>query len=344
MRKSDDLRVAVLGVGEMGSLHAKLLSTRVRGASVSVVSDPEQGKAMQVADAVGARVAVDPFSAIDAQDVDAVVIASPGPAHEAQVMACLERGKAVLCEKPLTVEADASYRIAKAEDALGKSLVQVGFMRRFDPEYVKLRQMIVSEELGPALMLHLVHRNVAGPEGFTSEMALTSSVVHEADTVRFLLGEEIKAVTVHCGTATSRAGPGVSDPMLVLFETESGRLADVEIFIRTGVAYEVRTELVAENGTARIGLGANVVTSGPTNRWGGLLASGFVERFGLAYEEELRCWVRAVGTGTLEGASAWDGYAAQAVCEAGLEALRTGGRAEVALFERPSASSRVAPA
>jgi myo-inositol 2-dehydrogenase / D-chiro-inositol 1-dehydrogenase len=116
MRNSDDLRVAVLGVGEMGSFHAELLSTKIRGASVSVVSDPEQGRAEQVADAVGARVEVDPFRAIDAQDVDAVLIASPGPVHEAQVMACLERGKAVLCEKPLTVEADASYRIAKAED------------------------------------------------------------------------------------------------------------------------------------------------------------------------------------------------------------------------------------
>jgi myo-inositol 2-dehydrogenase / D-chiro-inositol 1-dehydrogenase len=269
--------------------------------------------------------------------VDAVVVASPGPSHEAQVMACLERGKAVLCEKPLTVEAEASYRIAKAEDARPQKLLQVGFMRRFDPEYVKLRQMIASEDLGRALMLHLVHRNVGGPEGYTSEMALTSSVVHEADTVRFLLGEEINAVSVHRGTATSQAGPGVSDPMLVLFETASGLLADVEIFIRTGVAYEVRTELVAENGTARTGLGTGVVTSGPTNRWGGHLASGFIERFGTAYEEELRSWVSATRAGTVEGAGAWDGYVAQAVCETAAEALRTGRRTEVALLERASA-------
>jgi len=335
MRKSDELRVAVVGVGLMGSLHVKLLSSKIRGASVSVVSDLEQGKAREVASAVGARTEVDPFSAIDAQDVDAVVLASPSPVHEAQVMACLERGKAVLCEKPLTVEAQASYRIVKAEDALGKRLVQVGFMRRFDPEYMKLRQMILSEELGPALMLHLVHRNMAGPEGFTSELAVTDSLVHEVDSVRFLLGEEINAVTVHRGIATSRAEPGVSDPMLVLFETESGRLAEVEIFIWTGVAYEVRTELVAENGTARIGLDTNVVTSGPRNRWGGVLTSTFVERFGLAYEAELQSWVNAAGTGTVSGASAWDGYAAQAVCEAGLEALRSGGRAEVVLLARP---------
>ena len=335
MHEPGELKVAVIGVGLMGSLHVKLLSSKIRGASVSVVSDPEQGKAREVASGVGARMEVDPFEAIGAQDVDAVVLASPGPVHEAQVMACLERGKPVLCEKPLTVEAEASYRIVKAEDALGKGLVQVGFMRRFDPEYVKLRQMIVSEDLGPALMLHLVHRNMGGPEGFTSEMAVMNSVVHEVDSVRFLLGEEIKAVTVHRGIATSRAEAGVSDPMLVLFETESGRLAEAEVFIRTGVAYEVRTELVAENGTARIGLDTNVVTSGPGSRWGGVLTPTFVERFGLAYEEELRSWVNAAGTRRVTGASAWDGYAAQAVCEAGLEALRSGGRAEVALSSRP---------
>jgi myo-inositol 2-dehydrogenase / D-chiro-inositol 1-dehydrogenase len=333
--KKGDLNVAVLGVGMMGSLHAGLLSNRIKGARLRVVSDPRSERALTVATELGARVEEDPLAAIEARDVDAVVIASPGPVHEQQVMKCVESTKPVLCEKPLTTHAEGSYRIVKCEQSLGLRLVQVGFMRRFDADFQRLRQMIVSKELGLPLMLHLVHRNVDAPEGFTSPMAITESVVHEVDTIRFLLNEEISSVMVYRGYPSSRAPSGVADPMLILFETESGRLADVEIFVRSAVAYEVRAELVAENGTARTGLETNSARSGPGNRWGGALPQSFVERFGPAYQQELQTWVDSARTGTIRGASAWDGYAAQAVCEAGVEALRSGTRQKVGLLACP---------
>ena len=87
-----DLRIAVLGVGMMGAFHADALSRRIRGARVTVVSDFFADKAAEVADRVGARVVADPIEAINADDVDAVLIASPGAAHDEQVNACLDRG------------------------------------------------------------------------------------------------------------------------------------------------------------------------------------------------------------------------------------------------------------
>ena len=166
-------------------------------------------------------------------------------------------------------------------------------------------------------------------------MMIRDSVVHEVDVVRFLLDEEITAVSVHKPTATSKAPEGVSDPMLVIFETESGRIATDEIFVRTGVAYEVRTEVVGENGTAIIGLDHNLVRTGTDGRWGGAITPGFVERFGAAYHTELQHWVDAARRGTIDGPGAWDGYAAVAVCEAGAEAVRTGQRVQVAMAARP---------
>ena len=123
--------------------------------------------------------------------------------------------------------------------------------------------------------------------------------------------------------------------MLVVFETESGRIATDEIFVRTGVAYEVRTEVVAENGSAIIGLDQNLVRKTTDGRWGGSLSPGFVERFGDAYHTELQRWVNAARQGTIDGPGAWDGYAAVAVCEAGVEAVRTGRRVEVQMGARP---------
>ena len=332
----DELRVAVIGVGLMGSHHARTLTQEVAGARVIVVNDFSHERAAAVAEATGtARVEDDPFAAIGAPDVDAVVIASPGPAHENQVLACLQRGIPVLCEKPLTTDIESAHDVLLREAGLDRPLIQIGFMRRFDTEYAQLRALISDGGLGNPLMVHCTHRNadVSGP--FDSEMMIRDSVVHEVDVVRFLLDEEIATVEVRKTTPTSAAPAGVSDPMLVLFETASGRIATDEIFVRTGVGYQVRTEVVGENGSATIGLEQHLIRTGTDGRWGGAVSPGFITRFGDAYRRELQHWVAAARRGTIDGPGAWDGYAAVAVCEAGVEAVGTGGRVPVRMGPRP---------
>jgi myo-inositol 2-dehydrogenase/D-chiro-inositol 1-dehydrogenase len=321
---SDELRIAVLGVGMMGAFHVDTLSKRVRGAQVSVVNDFMADKAAEVAGAIGARAEGDPIAAINDPDVDAVLIASPGDAHAEQLNACLDRGIPVLCEKPLTTDIGSAYAIVQKERALGRQLIQVGFMRRFDPEYAALRKLIGEGELGRPLIVHCAHRNAAVGDHFNSEFMIRDSVVHEVDSVRFLLDDEITSIEVIKGAATGSAPHGTHDPMLVIFETESGAIVTDEIFVRTGVAYEVRTEVVGEKGSAFIGLDQNLQLKSTDGRWGGKITPSFLERFGRAYEIELQRWVEAAKAGTIDGPSAWDGYAAVAVCEAGVQALRSG--------------------
>src|SRR5215216_6795521 len=200
-----DLRIAVLGVGMMGAFHVDALTRRVRVAEVSVINDSFPEKAQQVAAQVCARVVGDPIEAINDPDIDAVLIATPGAAHEAQVNACLDRSIPVLCEKPLTTDVPSAYAIAQKEKAIGKRLVQVGFQRRFDAEYAALKKLITSGDLGNPLMLHCTHRNPAVGDHFTSEFMIRDSVVHEVDVARFLLDEELASVQVVGGLATSRA-------------------------------------------------------------------------------------------------------------------------------------------
>ena len=333
----EQLRIAVLGVGMMGAFHVDALSRGVRGAQVSVINDFFLDKAEQVAAPIGARVVGDPIEAITHPEVDAVLIATPGAAHEEQVNACLDRGIPVLCEKPLTTDIASAYRIVQKEAALGRRLIQVGFMRRFDAEYVALRQLIADGGLGNPLMVHCTHRNPAVGDHFTSEFMIRDSVVHEVDAARFLLDEEITSVEVIRGLATAIAPEGTSDPMLVIFETESGRVVTDEIFVRSQVGYEVRTEVVGEKGSALIGLDQNLQVKGTDGRWGGAITPSFVERFGAAYDTELQRWVDAARAGSVDGPGAWDGYAAVAVCEAGVEALRTGDKVTVAMDPPPAA-------
>ena len=101
------------------------------------------------------------------------------------------------------------------------------------------------------------------------------------------------------------------------------------------MAYEVRTELVAERGNAMIGLASGPVVARVGGVRGPRLSPGFIERFGSAYDAELHRWVRAARRGTIDGPGTWDGYAAVAVCAAGVEAVRTGERVPVDLWARP---------
>jgi myo-inositol 2-dehydrogenase/D-chiro-inositol 1-dehydrogenase len=331
-----DLRIAVLGVGMMGADHVARITARISGARVAVVNDYMSEKAAEVAAAVpGARVANDPFDAIADEDVDAILLATPGPTHEKQLLACLEQGKPVLCEKPLTTDSASSLEVVRREAALGTPLIQVGFMRRFDPEYQQLKMLIDGGELGQPLVMHCAHRNPAVPPTFDSEMIVRDSLVHEVDVTRFLLGEEIVAVQIIKPMPNRGAPRGLQDPQIAIFKTASGRHVDVELFVTTGVAYEVRTEVVGELGSATIGLDIGLVRKSAPGSWGGRITPGFRERFASAYDIEVQRWVDAVRSGVnVDGPTAWDGYAAAAVCEAGVRSLETGERVDVDLAER----------
>jgi myo-inositol 2-dehydrogenase/D-chiro-inositol 1-dehydrogenase len=334
-----DLRIAVLGVGMMGADHVARITSRISGAQVAVVNDYLPEKAAEVAAAVpGARVTNDPLDAIAADDVDAILLATPGPTHEKQLLACLEQGKPVLCEKPLTTDSTSSLEVVRQEAALGRPLIQVGFMRRFDPEYQQLKALIDGGELGQPLVMHCAHRNPTVPPGFDSAMVVKDSLVHEVDVTRFLLGEEIASVQIIKPMSNRDAPRGLQDPQIAIFQTVSGRHVDVEVFVTTGVAYEVRTEVVGELGSATIGLDIGLVRKSAPGTWGGRITPGFRERFGTAYDIEIQRWVDAVRSGVnVDGPTAWDGYAAAAVCEAGVRSLETGERVDVELAERVSA-------
>jgi myo-inositol 2-dehydrogenase/D-chiro-inositol 1-dehydrogenase len=172
-------------------------------------------------------------------------------------------------------------------------------------------------------------------------MVVRDSLVHEVDVTRFLFDEEITSIQIVKPSANPSAPEGLADPQIAILRTASGRHVDVELFVTTGVAYEVRTEVVAEKGSAMIGLDVNMVRKTAAGTWGGQITPGFRERFGQAYDTEFQRWVDAVRRGgstgdVIDGPGAWDGYAASAVCEAGVESLNSGLPVEVKMVSRDS--------
>ena len=329
------LNVGVIGTGNIGTDHIGKLSGRIAGARVSAVFDVDSERAASVAQQVGAKSLGSALEVVESADVDALVLASPGHLHADQVLACLAAGKPVLCEKPLATTSADCRRVLEAEVALGRRLVQVGFMRRYDPAYREVKTAIDTGAIGEPLMVHAIHRNPTVPDSFTSDMSMTDSVVHEFDTFRWLLGQEIAAVTLLAGKRSPRAGAGLErDPQLVLMEMADGTLVGVESFVACQYGYDVRCEVVGSEGTVTL---ENPTGSALTAR--GARASAVPAdwrvRFSTAYHVELQEWVDGLATGTVSGPSSWDGYAATAVGEAAVRALQTRERVAVALGDRP---------
>jgi len=330
------VRVGVIGTGMIGEDHIRRMTAVLAGAAVTAITDVDKDRAAAVAErfgiqavhATGRDVIADP-------GVDAVLVASWGPAHEEYVLASIAAGKPVFCEKPLATTPEACARILEAEAAAGRRLVQVGFMRRYDAGYRALKAAAGDGSIGAPLLAHMAHRNPAVPPTVTSEMAINDSVVHEIDVTRWLLGEEITAVMILAPRRSRFAAEGLQDPMVVVFRTASGVLVDDELSVNVRYGYDIQCEVVGETGNARLANGGAVAVTGEHGRATAVPADWRV-RFADAYDEEFRAWIADVAAGRPPGGpSSWDGYAAAVVAGAAVRALRAPGWTDVPLRDRP---------
>lgn len=332
------IRIGVIGTGMIGSDHVTRLSSQVVGSTVTAVFDVATERAQQVAVSVGATAHPTWEALVAAEDVDAVLIASPGELHPDQAIACIEAGKPVLCEKPIATTTAEAQRVLDAEVAVGKRLVTVGFMRRYDVGYVDVKQAMTDGTIGEPLLAHAMHRNASVPDTFRGEMSMTDSVVHEFDTFRWLFDSEISAVTVLPVKKSPLGSPELRDPQIVIFDMAGGEVVTVESFVNCQYGYDVRCEIVGSLGTVSLDNPRTTVVIGGAGR-GEKVPADWRERFGPAYVNELQAWVAALaaGDGVPDGAATtWDGYAATAIAEAAVTSYAKGAKVEIELVDKPA--------
>ncbi len=329
------IRIGLIGAGGMGRAHVERIEQELAGGTVVAVADVNVEGARAVAEPLGAKAYATGAELIADPDVDAVLIATFGKVHAPDVLAAIEAGKYVLCEKPLVTTTQDALRVLEAEQRAGKKLVTVGYMRRFDKGYQQMRAALVAGEHGYATLVHCRHRNPSVPENYTTRNMIDDTASHEIDICRYLLGEEITRVRVEAPRATSHRFEHLQDPLVIVAYTESGVRIDDEVNVNLQWGYSIECELVMETGTIRLGDQEQTYIrdmSGNRNP----ICRSHIDRFHDAFNAEVQQWIRAVERDQHTGSSAWDGYAAVAVVEAALTSLDNGGgEVAVQMITRP---------
>jgi myo-inositol 2-dehydrogenase/D-chiro-inositol 1-dehydrogenase len=213
--------------------------------------------------------------------------------------------------------------------------VQVGYMRRYDAQYRAMKSAVHSGEIGAPLLMHAAHRNPSVPPHFTSDMIINDSAVHDIDVARWMFDDEIASVAVLKPRQNRKAAASLDDPLVLLLEMAGGVLVDVEVMLNAAFGYDIRGEVVCEDGTVELSESAGVIAKRAGTHYGRVPAD-WAQRFVRAFDTEFQGWVDAVTAGGTTGPSAWDGYAATVACDTAAAALRSGDREVVELREKPA--------
>ena len=334
------LKIGIVGCGAIGKDHCRRLINNIAGCTVVAVSDYVAEAADETAKQYGIKsYGNDCDGMIKDPEVEAVVITSIDPTHHDYVMKTLAEEKWCFCEKPLAQNAKDCEEIMAREQELGKKLVQVGFMRRYDTGYAEMKRIISSGEIGKPILIKAAHRNVSQGPGFKTENGITNVAIHELDICRWLLDDEYEDGQV-VKVRQSSNSKEYDNPQVVLLRTKNGCFIDVEVQVADGYGYDIQCEVVCENGTVKLPDPYAVVRRSrpdPNNLPGENMPImvNWKDRFIDAYDIEFNDWVSAVHAGEFRGPSAWDGYVACVAGDALNESRGTSQFRKIDTIEKP---------
>jgi myo-inositol 2-dehydrogenase/D-chiro-inositol 1-dehydrogenase len=323
------IRVGVIGAGRIGRLHAELLARRVPGASVGAVYDVRRPLALALAGELGVPVAHSVEEMMES-DIDAVAVCSSADTHVELMVAAAQAGKAVFCEKPVSLDLEELERGLEAVQRSGVPF-QVGFNRRFDPAHASVREAVAAGRIGDPLVVRISSRDPEPPPldyVRTSGGLFLDMMIHDYDMARFVTGSEVVEVFARGGVRMQPelAEAGDIDTALVTLVHASGCLTAIDNCRHTAYGFDQRVEVfgsagvaASENPPAHTGVVATA-----EGAWRPTLPHFFLERYLSSYELEWLAFIAAVRDGTEPPVGGEDARAPLVIGMAAGRSLREG--------------------
>jgi myo-inositol 2-dehydrogenase/D-chiro-inositol 1-dehydrogenase len=324
------LRIAVIGAGRIGKIHAGNVARHPRARLVAVV-DPVEAAAKALAEAHGSQWTTQPKDLIAGKEIDAIVVGSPTNTHIDLIDQAAAAGKAVLCEKPIDLDID---KVNRCLEHLARRPVplQLGFNRRFDPSAAALKRAIVSGEVGSVRQVIISSRDPGPPP--LSYVASSGGIfrdmtIHDFDMGRWLLGEEPVEVFA---SASRLVDPQVAkyddfDTAMVVMRTASGKQCHINNCRQASYGYDQRLEVL---GSAGMLMNDNLRPttlrrySAQSTEVHDPLLNFFLERYADSYRNELDAFVEAVLDKKPVPVSGEDGKRALMLADAAVESAKIG--------------------
>ena len=323
----EPLRIGVIGTGRIGRMHAGYIAHQTPRATLSAVSDVDAGSAAGVAASFG-------VPAVSAEEVialsDAVAICTSTDAHVDYIVAAAEAGKAIFCEKPVSLDLGAVDRAAAAVERAGVPFM-VGFNRRFDPGHRAVRDAVVSGRIGDVRMARVTSRDPFPPSAEYVEVSggiWVDMVIHDFDIAAYVVGSPVVRVWAQGANlidpAIARAGD--ADMGVAVLTHANGAVTTIDVSREAPYGYDQRVEVLGSLGMAvsdneRLHRGEVYLADG-THR--AVLPHFFVERYATAYRDEWRLFTDYVLDGGESPVSMAEGRAPVAIAAAAAESARTG--------------------
>ncbi len=314
------LNLGLIGVGRIGKVHAEHLRYRIPRANLAVISDVNVEAARACAERLGvARVEADHHALLNDPAIDAVVICSPTDMHATMIEEAANAGKQIFCEKPI---ARTLREIDQALDAVAKAGVklQIGFNRRFDPNFARVRKAILAGEIGEPHLLHIISRDPGPPPIEYVKVSggmFLDMTIHDFDMARFLIGGEVEEVyaagAVRVDPAIGEAGD--LDTALVTLKFKSGVLCVIDNSRKAVYGYDQRVEVLGSAGGAAVSNNHpnTAVISDAACVRRDLPLNFFMDRYLESFLVEVTDFVNAVLDGKQTPVTGVDGRAAVAV-------------------------------
>ncbi|MEX0800711.1 MAG: Gfo/Idh/MocA family oxidoreductase [Dehalococcoidia bacterium] len=332
----DGVRLGVIGAGPMGRHHCRTLAG-LPGVQLVTVADLNVETARLAAvGAPGAVATDDHVSLLADASTAAVIITTPNDTHAALIAEAARAGKHIFCEKPLSRDLASADEALAAVASSGVKL-QLGFQRRFDPAYRRAKAMLSGGELGALELVMSTTRDPAPPAVDYMRHSgglFTDTLIHDIDSVRYLTGQEIVAVSTAAAALflpPEGREEGFVDTAVTTLRLDSGALAVVTNSLRATYGYEVGAEVLGERG--KVSVGQEELTRLRRFDDSGVRSDHVVsvlDRFGEAFAEELASFVRCLREGTEPSPSGADGRAALAAALAAKRSHEEGRWVEVA--------------